>query len=165
MPIKMITHDELKNAVEYKESTGEFIVKDSFHKSRIGKIIVETITSNGYKKFMIRGVVKYSHQWVWFYKTGKFPEFQIDHIDGNRLNNSISNLRNGSGFINNQNIKCARSFSTTGVLGVRRSKNGKFDAVIFVEGRNKYLGRFENKESAGAAYLSAKRLLHKGCTI
>ena len=75
----------------------------------------------------------------------------IDHIDGNRLNNSVDNLRivtNSQNHFNRKNTK-----------GYCRHKN-KWQAAIKINQKNINLGRFENENDAKEAYLNAKRLYH-----
>jgi len=77
----------------------------------------------------------------------------IDHIDHNRLNNSVENLRitNNSG--NQQNNK-----NTKGYTFIKRIN--KYRAQIMVNGENIHLGYFDNEEDAHNAYLDAKNIYH-----
>jgi len=77
----------------------------------------------------------------------------IDHIDHNRLNNSVENLRitNNSG--NQQNNK-----NTKGYTFIKRIN--KYRAQIMVNGENIHLGYFDTKEDAHNAYLEGKNIYH-----
>jgi len=77
----------------------------------------------------------------------------IDHIDGDKLNNSVENLRitNQSG--NQQNHKNAKGFYFNKRLN-------KYQAQIRVNGKTIYLGYFDTKEEAHNAYLDAKNIYH-----
>jgi hypothetical protein len=91
----------------------------------------------------------------------------VDHIDGDRTNNRVENLRSVDNAKNMQNVKRARCDSATKVLGASLCKDtGRYVARIRKPG-GAYLnlGRYETAEQAGQAYLAAKRELHAGCTI
>ena len=96
--------------------------------------------------------------------TGEWPDGYIDHGNGVRTDNRWANLRAGDRSFNMQNQRRARRDNTTGWLGVSRVKS-RFEAAIQVRGRRFRLGRFDTPEAAHAAYLTAKRKLHEGCTL
>lgn len=90
-----------------------------------------------------------------------FPENKVDHIDGNPLNNLISNLRTCTTGENNRNQK-TREGTKTGIRGVNQSKrNGKWRVRISVNSRRIYLGTFDNLEAAKATYESAAEFYYK----
>ena len=90
----------------------------------------------------------------------------IDHVNGNKHDNRICNLRQVSSRENVQNQRRAHvSNKSSGLLGVTVKANGKCQARIFVGGKNLYLGSFDDAESAHEAYLVAKRKFHPSCTI
>jgi hypothetical protein len=66
--------------------------------------------------------------------------------------------------MNMQNIRLASKNNATGFLGVHR-QGSKFRSRIRVNGRNVSLGMFETPEAAYAAYVAAKRNLHRGNTL
>lgn len=124
-------------------------------------------TSNGYLRLNFEGRTHYAHRLVWALCHGALPVGMIDHIDGDRCNNRIENLRDCTNSANMQNLKGARRDSKTQVLGVSACKDtGKYVARIrHPDGPYVSLGRFECIDEAKAAYLSAKREIHQGCTI
>ncbi len=77
-----------------------------------------------------------------------FPEFKVDHRDGDGLNNQRANLRLATDALNAQNRRGAMRNSTTGVRGVAPHRR-KFRATAQVEGVNHYLGIYETVEEAG----------------
>ena len=97
-----------------------------------------------------------------YYK--KWPNFDIDHINGDRKDNRIVNLRDATAKINAQNIRKAPVNSSTGYLGVTK-KGSKYRAQISLNGSKKHLGYFDTAEEAHERYVEMKRILHPGCTI
>ena len=93
----------------------------------------------------------------------------VDHINGNRGDNRLCNLRDVSRKINTQNRKSASINNSCGLLGVSEhkgvGKSGRFVAGIYIEGKRKHLGVFDTAQQAHEAYLTAKRKYHEGCTI
>jgi hypothetical protein len=98
--------------------------------------------------------------------TGEWPKQEIDHINGVRTDNFISNLREADRWLNCQNIRQAPSSSSTGLMGVYFDKRSRMWVASIIAYRKKhYLGRFSTPEEGHAVYLLAKRRLHDGCTI
>lgn len=112
----------------------------------------------------VEGKLYLAHRLAWLYVHGYWPFKQIDHIDGDSMNNRIANLRDVSASINQQNRRRAARHSSSGVMGVR-ARNGRWAAQIRVNGKVHHLGQFDTPEAAHAAYIEAKRRLHPGCTI
>jgi hypothetical protein len=98
---------------------------------------------------------------------GKWPEGEIDHINGNKADNRICNLRDVDRSTNQQNAKKAQSNNkSAGLLGVSLHKSrNKFRAQITYDKKRHHIGYFDTAELAYAAYLSEKRRRHAGCTI
>jgi hypothetical protein len=101
-----------------------------------------------YKRYSI-----YSHRLAWFLHYGLTPQKTIDHIDGNKKNNRIENLRDVSHQENQFNLTKAKGYSWDPI-------NKKFAARIKLNNRNKFLGRFNTEEEARNAYLKAKEKYH-----
>ena len=113
-----------------------------------------------------RGKRYLAHRLAWLFVYGKWPEGVIDHLNGNSLDNRISNLRDVSNTVNSQNQRKSRSDNQAGFLGVSwHSRTRKFLAQIQINGVKTHLGLFTTPEEAHAAYLAAKRKYHEGCTI
>ena len=105
-----------------------------------------------------------AHRVAWLYVHGEWPRYDIDHIDGDRRNNRISNLRDVTTSVNGQNQRKATASSQTRLLGCHPHRH-KFQAQITLDGSIKHLGVFDTAEQGHQAYLLAKRQLHVGCTI
>ena len=91
------------------------------------------------------------HRVVFAVVHGRWPEGQIDHIDGDPTNNRVENLREVSGLENQRNMKRYTN-NTSGYTGVYRTAYGKWHARITDNGRRIHLGVFEDPEAAAAAY-------------
>jgi hypothetical protein len=162
MNISSLTQENLRKILHYDRETGVFTWLARRSGVKYGKAVGSM--KDGYLVIRVHRRLYRAHRLAWLYMTGDWPSEQIDHIDGNRANNSWKNLREADYFVNAQNERKARSNSKTGFLGVIWSK-GKFQAEITVGRKSKYLGRFSSAAEAHDVYLKAKRALHEGCTI
>lgn len=96
-----------------------------------------------------------AHKIIWLYVYGEAPQ-SIDHIDGDGLNNKIDNLRIACHAINNKNRSLSR-VNKTGISGVSWIKaRSKFEARISDNGKEIFLGRFNNIFDAAVARKSAE---------
>lgn len=155
--------DELKQVLSYDQNTGEFTWTDkASYKCFVGKKAGSIV--NGYIAIRYKRKAYKAHRLAWAFVHGYYPQQVIDHINGNKSDNRIINLRDVSRHENQQNIKTALATNKSGYLGVSPADN-KWKATIRVSGQYKYLGVFDTPELAHAAYLDAKREFHKGCTI
>lgn len=173
----MITAEHVREILRYNKSTGEFVWRVDRFSGRGMKILKARkgdragyVDAKGYLILSIDGKKYKAHRIAWMYVTGSFPIEHIDHRDGVRLNNRFANLRDVSRAINGQNQRSARRGSSSGLIGVsfrkRKAESKKpWFAQIGAGGLNRNLGTYATKEEAHAAYLAAKRKLHKGCTI
>jgi hypothetical protein len=95
------------------------------------------------------------------------PKITIDHIDTNRSNNAINNLREAYYSENAQNIKNYHPNNKySKLLGAHYDKNKqKFYSVIVTKGKKKWLGWFDFSIDAHNAYLKAKKELHEFNTL
>jgi hypothetical protein len=118
----------------------------------------------GYQLVCVDGHKYPAHRLAWLIAHGVWPDGQIDHINGNRADNRLENLRDVPRAINAQNQRRAPKNSASGFLGVSRHNN-RWRARITIDKRTVRLGTFDTPHQAYAAYLSAKRQLHDGCTI
>jgi hypothetical protein len=159
----MITAERLRELVHYCPETGVFTHLQSKGRKKAG-MRAGWLRKDGYIETEVDGKAYKAHRLAWLYTYGAWPIHHIDHIDGNRSNNRLINLRDVNRFINSQNQRLPCKINQCGFLGVH--KHGpKFRAQIRVKGKNKHLGLFDTAELAHEAYLRAKRVFHEGCTI
>ena len=111
---------------------------------------------DGYNHIRIEGKIILRHRLIMF----AFQDFDfinsdlfIDHINHDRLNNSIDNLR----VVTNQQNQFNRS-NTKGYTWSKQHK--KYQAQIMINRKHKHLGLFDDEESARQAYLDAKKIHH-----
>lgn len=106
------------------------------------------------------------HRIVWLIVTGKWPEAEVDHRNGDKADNRWDNLRHADDELNSQNRRRANKNNSTGMLGVTFDKaSGKYDSRIGHRRKLHKLGKFDTPGEAHQAYVDAKRLLHAGGTL
>ena len=101
------------------------------------------------------------HQVSYFLNTEGWPTSYVDHIDGNRLNNSPENLRLVDDFGNSRNTRATKN--KTGYKGVSfasGSTTTTFKSEIMTDGIREYLGSFKTAEDAFNAYKEASLKSH-----
>jgi hypothetical protein len=118
----------------------------------------------GYWRVSIDGERYQAHRLAWFYTHGGWPSADIDHINGDRSDNRLANLRDVSRTVNNQNRKTAKRGTKVGLLGVTRNGSG-YMSQIKIDGAYKYLGTYRTPVEAHEAYINAKRVFHPGNTL
>jgi hypothetical protein len=122
------------------------------------------IQNKGHRLLRLLGIPIMAHHLVWFIEHGYWPKM-VDHGDGNKLNNLVTNLRACNHQLNGQNRRKAQSNNCSGFLGVRKRPKNKWVSGIRHEGRDFYLGTFDTPEEAHQAYVAAKRKLHEFNTL
>jgi hypothetical protein len=156
----------LRGLVSYDPDSGELRWLHKRGPCRAGDLAGHTHKSDRRVAVGIDGKLYRAHRLIWLYVFGEWPRNDIDHINGNPLDNRLCNLRDVSKLVNQQNHRRPGKRNTSGYLGVSwHSAVGLWRACVRVEGRQKFLGVFLTPEEAYAAYLAAKRQLHEGCTI
>ena len=157
----------LKAILSYDPETGLFIWKIDPPRGKSHKgCVAGSVAGNGYRQIKISGKVYAQHRLAFLYVYGRVPIDEIDHINGNKQDNRIVNLREASSSLNKQNRHIPSSNNFSGILGASLDKRrGYYVANISVDGKQKYLGSFKTAEDANKAYIDAKRIFHPGCTI
>lgn len=150
--------DRLRELFELTED-GKLLRKVACVKGGVGTEAGDT-NERGYRRVSVDGVRRLAHRVVWAIHYGDWPELLIDHVNGNRSDNRIVNLRLAT---NSQNL-CNRGLqknSTTGFRGVSFEKRKRlFEAHIKINGKKKFLGYFRTAEEASVVYERAAQRLH-----
>jgi len=162
--MKELTQKVLKELLHYNPDTGVFTWKARGEKWLKSKYAIktwntrfagkETIGSDGvgYARIRVLGADYGAHRLAWLYATSKMPKGQIDHINRNRKDNRIANLRQSTCTQNHANANIF-SNNTTGFKGVRANKKTSgWCAYITSKGISYYLGRYSSKIEAAKAY-------------
>lgn len=108
----------------------------------------------GYIHIGMRHKLYKAHRIIWALYYGEYPSESIDHINGNRRDNRIENLRVVTPSENSQNVKLRKN-STSGCVGVSRCNSG-FRSYINVSGKRVHLGVFPSVEEALAVRKTAE---------
>lgn len=151
----MLEHQELLKLLDYDKETGIFTRKVRTTNSvKVGDIAGNK-NSAGYLVVSVKGKQYLGHRLAWFYINSEWPE-EIDHIDGDRFNNKIQNLRNCDSTENKRN-SCISKNNKSGFTGVSWSKtNDKWRAVIWDKRKKVHLGYFKDINDAMRARLQAE---------
>ena len=155
-----LTAERLREVVSYAPETGIFRWKASRTRGQRVAGHLEK-RKDGARTIWIDGVSYLAHRLAWLYVHGCWPEDQIDHINCNRSDNRIENLRESTQAQNTRNARIAKN-NTSGYKGVSRHPNTtKWRARITYLRVEYHLGLFDTAEEAYAAYCAAAKRLHK----
>ena len=118
------------------------------------------LQSLGYRQISLRGSLCYAHRLAWFFCHGVDSQMEIDHINGNRDDNRIENLRECTRSENRQNRVVGLSPScVAGAYFCNRRK--KWVSEIVLNNKKIRVGSFSSLQEAHAAYKEAKKSTHK----
>jgi len=155
MKSKNLTSERLRELLSYSEETGLF----TWRINRQGHAKAGDVAGNMGRHYWYIGVdgsYISAHRLAWLYVHGEWPEGEIDHIDQDKTNNRISNLRDVSRAVNVQNTTARKGYTIT---------DGRYVVDILANGKRYSIGSYKTEEEAKNAYLSAKRVLHEDCPI
>ena len=146
-----ITAEYVNEYLTYDASSGNLYQRKKRPKVQVGNI-AGGITTKGYRYIQL-GNRKYpAHHIVWLLETGTFPIKQLDHIDGNKINNHFSNLREVSNKQNTENRGKQRN-NKSGYKGVSfNTRLKKYVAQIQHNSIPIYIGVFHTAHEAHLAY-------------
>lgn len=151
----MICADELREILTYDNMTGVFT-----RRVMAGHIKAGSIAGNpdkdGYLRVCLKGGYYKCHRLAWLYMYGEWPDGEVDHINGIRTDNRVSNLRVVSRKENMKNAACPKT-NTSGFIGVTWDKSrSKWAAKIMVDQKCLNLGRFDSIDEAISARQEAE---------
>lgn len=154
----MITQETLKQLLHYDPETGVFTWLKKRGKSAVNKEAGHNCFKNT-KQYRLIGVetkLYRAHRLAWLYMTGSMPALEIDHIDGNGLNNAWLNLREVDRRENCRNMRL-HNHNTSGISGVSwRKQRNKWRAYVMVDNHQINLGHYDDLFEACCARKSAE---------
>lgn len=155
-----IYHKE-RSDIDFNTNRNPIFSARAWNSRWAGKKAGNVNNSTGYVEVKLNSIKLRVHRVVYLMFNGHMDQgLLIDHIDGNRINNTPLNLRVVNQSENSQNQKKSTSRSKLGVLGVSQTSSGKYQARIGLNGKDTYLGSFLTISDAEVAYLEAKKILH-----
>lgn len=164
---KFPTVDELRQLLSYDEEAGHFYWKPRpaemfpdtgkggraanarrWNGRNAGKRCFNTPSSEGYLRGQIHGQSIGTHRVVWAFHHDRWPEGEIDHLNGDRADNRIGNIRD-TNHLENMRNRTLSSNNKSGVNGVTWDECRKgWKATIKLGGRTKHLGLWKDKAEA-----------------
>jgi hypothetical protein len=160
---KMIKHidlQELKRLFHYDPNTGLFSRLVKISNQDVGSI-AGTKGSRGHIQIHINYRKHQAHRLAWLYVTGIWPTQHLDHVNGDRTDNRICNLRIASARMNACNREAHREGKLFG-CSFAHDRN-KWRAYISVNGKILNLGQYNTEQEAHARYLIEREKLEQEC--
>lgn len=157
---KELTAERLREVLHYDENTGVFTWQTSNSNRAPSGSKAGSLDSKGYARIRVDGQDYRAHRLAWLWVFGAWPQSLVDHINHEKTDNRICNLREATASQNQQNRRLSRN-NTSGYTGVHWDRhNNKWGATIGHLNTQKNLGRFESIEAAIQAYIAAASALH-----
>ena len=157
--VKKPTSERVRELFIYNEHTGILTRRISAgSRSQVGEV-VGWKNNKGYLNVGIDSRKYPLHQVIWAYVYGEWPRVDVDHINCNKSDNRLENLRLATRQENQWNTG-VRSSNSSGFKGVSFHKHsGKWQAQICINWKNKHIGKFDSPQLAHEAYCKAAALL------
>lgn len=154
---------ELLSRLTYDPATGELRRKKRDrllpgHRASDAGKLATTSTERGYLRCQVANRNVMAHRVAWAMHYGEWPAAFVDHIDGNKTDNRITNLRLATHAQNTRN-SVLRKDSTSGHKGVAFRKL-RWCARIRIDGKMRHVGSFLTRDEAIAAYRTAVMFVH-----
>jgi hypothetical protein len=157
-----LSHETLTRVLDYDPATGVFVWKErTSNRVKVGAA-AGNVTPFGYMSIQLLGWAYLAHRLAWFYVHGVWPKEEVDHRDGDGINNKLSNLREANSSQNKMNRR-PRPETKVGLKGVYLHKENppQYRARIkSADGKVHHLGLFPTAEEAHAAYAAASHKYH-----
>ena len=148
----------VQDCLHYEPETGVFTWRMKTTRTKIGAVAGASSGGNGYVRITLAKTSYKAHRLAWFYVYGKWPEKHLDHINHNRADNRLANLREVSVQENMRNMGKRKNSACQykGVTPLTQDKT-RFVAQIRYDGKQRRLGIFSSQEEAHQAYCAAAR--------
>ena len=153
-----LTQEYLQSILRYDPETGVFTWAVNRSPRAAGRL-AGRVDERGYWRITINNHRYRAHRLVWLYVHGVWPTHQLDHINEDKADNRLANLREATNQQNRQNL--TKPFRNNPYLGVSYYKNtNKWVAQIRYNNKLKRIGYFTTPEEARDAYIAEKRKHH-----
>lgn len=156
------SQEELQEYFRYEDGELVRIKTSETRPDTLGKVF-GGLTGTGYIQGWHKGKLYYLHHLIWIYHYGTLPDDFIDHINRDKTDNRIENLRAASPQQNTFNREA--NFNAVSQFKGVSQKRGKWRARITVDGVVHNLGCFDTEIEAGLAYRNAAKLLQGDYSI
>jgi hypothetical protein len=158
-----ITLEEARQHLNFDPDTGIFRWNKAKGRHVNAGDVAGSVHKSGYRRIGICGALVYAHRLAWLMHYGEEPADMIDHLNGNRDDNRIANLRDANAMINSQNSPRRKPNRSSGLVGVFADANeATWSVQITFMGKAVRTGSFATIEEAHERYLELKRRLHDG---
>lgn len=153
--------EQIKAKLHYSPLAGVFERRSGNRRKGYRWVLTGSIRdSTGYLVVSVGGKSLLAHRLAWFFVHGEWPEGDIDHKDGDKLNNAISNLRLATSAQNSHNSQTPKH-NQSGIKGVSYCKaEQKWTAQVAVGRKPVLMKRFKTKEEAAHAVQLARIEAH-----
>ena len=156
---RRINQEKLTAVLHYSSETGAFVWRHTVSPTARKGSIAGSKNQCGYRQIKIDGTTYSASHLAWLYVYGAWPPDELDHIDRDRGNNRIANLRLASHKQNMENTGL-RTNNSSGVTGVSFDRqSGKWKAQIQHFSKKICLGFYQSIDDASVAYTTAKKAL------
>lgn len=153
----MITAERLRELLDYNPGDGTCRWRTTLGSRALRGNIAGSPHPEGYLSIRIDRKRYLSHRLAWLFIYGEFPGCGLDHVNGQRNDNRISNLRKAT-LSQNQGNSRKQKNNKSGFKGVcSNSRGNKWRAEIMIDGEHLHLGDFSTPEEAHKAYCAAAR--------
>ena len=147
-----LTAERARELLDYDPDTGVLTWKVGRRGPARAGAVSGYLGGNGYLRTRVDGRMYRNHRVAWLIATGSWPADQIDHINGDRTDNRLANLREATARQNAHNTGLPVN-NTSGFKGVHwHNHKGKWRAQVSHDGRLIYIGYFDTPEQASVAY-------------
>ena len=154
-----LTAEKVRELLDYDQATGLFNWRVDVARNRKAGQLAGSLSTQGYVVITINGRTYKAHRLAWVHFYGHWPTSILDHINQNRSDNRIVNLRLADPIINGKNRKPNKGREgLTGATFVQSRQ--RWVASIMVDKRRVHLGSFITHQEAVKAYAAAKEKFH-----
>lgn len=152
-----LTAARLREVLDYDAKAGRFTWRSNRGGLAVPGAIAGVIQPHGYRRISVDGKSYYAARLAIFWITGSWPRQIVDHMNGVRNDDRWSNIREATQSQNlaNKRRQINNKAKLKGVCLDKRTR--RYVAQISFNRHNIFLGRFDTKEEAHAAYVTAAR--------